>query len=296
MHSSSSLFVTLQTIDAASARVLPALLTFPPPRPIEFYHTYVALNPVVTHFYFTFLCILLSPLISLLTSPSSVSSPFQSFVTLLTTLLYMLHPYLAEDNRTLKSFDLRLLLTAALVALYCIRCIAQELDPSFRSKLKSILLKEKAETRGIAQKTGRFLKKILKCGYHVGLSGLLVTPLYQIWLNRGSSLLLYEYYIMGLALGALAGIRSGTCTHTHFRCKLGFWCAIYLLGVASGASVVNWTSCGLLLYLTGLLFSGRLLSTSDNSKSLSDDLERKVDALRKSYSQPEDLVEAKKTK
>lgn len=117
-------FGALLTVHAASTRVLPDLVCWPPPSPQAVYDAYIGLTPIVPHLYLFLLSMPLQLLAGLaISSLPAAHGVSVGLLCLDAAVLYAAHAPLSSDRRTAGLPDLRLALMATLLSLYALQQI-----------------------------------------------------------------------------------------------------------------------------------------------------------------------------
>lgn len=194
-----SLSLALETIHVANLRILPALL--PPPSLSTVYDTLIALNPIITSFWLTHIQILLQLFLSVLTRSFSWNDRLWSLIPPLHALLYALHPILSHDRRTSSFPDLRLLLMSFLIWLWGARLTFNAArrgyySPGFLDHRYTWLRRHVLPNHLLFC----LAYAILICYCMTFLLTLASSPLYIVWLFRGTPLNFFDLLATFLTL------------------------------------------------------------------------------------------------
>lgn len=270
-------FGALLTVHAASTRVLPDLVRWPPPSPQDVYDAYIGLTPIVPHLYLFLLSMPLQLAAGLaISSLPAAHGVSVGLLCLDAAVLYAAHAPLSSDRRTGGLPDLRLALMAALLSLYA---------------LQQIVTLRRARAARAARVTAAFgpLKAGVVALVSAGLDTLSLffrtAPLYFAWSTRAPparpGLLLSDAALAAAALVALAAQhrvaaelaaaaaasprRGYAESGLHARLRRPgdmadalFWAAFFGFGAARAGRVNVWPAAGLAHYAMSLIFGAVL--------------------------------------
>lgn len=263
--SSISLSTTIQTLSAASSRILPSLLISPTPS--NLLHHYLSLTPIITSFWLSHLFLLLHlPLVFLPTPPTS-HLPHLPF---LHSLLFSIHVIFSSttfSNPRLHILTILLFLRSLILYHHPLPF----LSPPTHPYLRRLLLPLRPLFLASLSASAHIVWYLHASPLRVPDIILVVVFLAALWLRRTAARETEAFQIAHRKWqrmsererriwvqrgnkGCLEGafVQDGLftwCRYPHLALDLVMWFIVYAFAVAAGAPWLNWTVTGLVVWI-----------------------------------------------
>lgn len=186
MTSQFDLSSAIETILVASTRILPQLLSSPSLSSLV--DTPIALNPIVTAFWLTYVLIVLQIILSILSRSYSWNDRFWPFIPPFFSIIFAIHGPVSSDRRTASQIDQRLKLMSGLLIIWGSRLTANAIrrgyySPGFLDYRYTWLQENILRIKFLFN----IAYAVLVCGCMTVILAMVSSPLYYAWLARGSA-------------------------------------------------------------------------------------------------------------